>query len=207
MIVGGWWIDLRDEELIELIINGKTELFSELINRYQNKVYSTAYSYTRDYEEAKDLTQEIFIKIYNNLTGFQNKSQFSTYLYRVAVNRCIDWTRKKRPKTISILLCQDDEKADIYDFVADYESNPEEILLRRENSDLIRQEVNKLPEIYSTVMIMYYFQDFSPQEISDILKVPRKTIDTRLFRARNLIKKKLTRKLGFGGGIVVMQPS
>ena len=198
---------MRDEELIELIINGKTELFSELINRYQNKVYSTAYSYTRDYEEAKDLTQEIFIKIYNNLTGFQNKSQFSTYLYRVAVNRCIDWTRKKRPKTISILLCQDDEKADIYDFVADYESNPEEILLRRENSDLIRQEVNKLPEIYSTVMIMYYLQDFSPQEISDILKVPRKTIDTRLFRARNLIKKKLTRKLGFGGGIVVMQPS
>ncbi|MDD4834384.1 MAG: sigma-70 family RNA polymerase sigma factor, partial [Lutispora sp.] len=188
-------------------INGKTELFSELINRYQNKVYSTAYSYTRDYEEAKDLTQEIFIKIYNNLTGFQNKSQFSTYLYRVAVNRCIDWTRKKRPKTISILLCQDDEKADIYDFVADYESNPEEILLRRENSDLIRQEINKLPEIYSTVMIMYYFQDFSPQEISDILKVPRKTIDTRLFRARNLIKKKLTRKPDFGGGIVVMQPS
>ena len=207
MIVGGRWIDLRDEELIELILNGKTELFSELINRYQNKVYSTAYSYTRDYEEAKDLTQEIFIKIYNNLNSFQNKSQFSTYLYRVAVNRCIDWTRKKRPKTISILLCQDDEKADIYDFVADYESNPEEILLRRENSDLIRQEVNKLPEIYSTVMIMYYFQDFSPQEISDILKVPRKTIDTRLFRARNLIKKKLTRKLGFGGGIVVMQPS
>ncbi|MDD2481588.1 MAG: sigma-70 family RNA polymerase sigma factor [Lutispora sp.] len=198
---------MRDEELIELIINGKTELFSELINRYQNKVYSTAYSYTRDYEEAKDLTQEIFIKIYNNLTGFQNKSQFSTYLYRVAVNRCIDWTRKKRPKTISILLCQDDEKADIYDFVADYESNPEEILLRQENSDLIRQEVNKLPEIYSTVMIMYYLQDFSPQEISDILKVPRKTIDTRLFRARNLIKKKLTRKLDFGGGIVVMQPS
>ncbi|MDD4834961.1 MAG: sigma-70 family RNA polymerase sigma factor [Lutispora sp.] len=198
---------MRDEELIELILNGKTELFSELINRYQNKVYSTAYSYTRDYEEAKDLTQEIFIKIYNNLNSFQNKSQFSTYLYRVAVNRCIDWTRKKRPKTISILLCQDDEKADIYDFVADYESNPEEILLRQENSDLIRQEVNKLPEVYSTVMIMYYLQDFSPQEISDILKVPRKTIDTRLFRARNLIKKKLTRKPDFGGGIVVMQPS
>lgn len=198
---------MRDEELIELIINGKTELFSELINRYQNKVYSTAYSYTRDYEEAKDLTQEIFIKIYNNLAGFQNKSQFSTYLYRVAVNRCIDWTRKKRPKTISILFCQDDENVDIYDFIADYESNPEEILLRRENSDLIREEVNKLPEIYSTVMIMYYFQDFSPQEISDILKVPRKTIDTRLFRARNLIKKKLTRKPDFGGGVVVMQPS
>ena len=108
---------MKDEELIELIINGNTELYAELIERYKNKVYSTAYSYTRDYEEAKDLTQEIFIKVYNNLSGFQNKAQFSTYLYRVAVNRCIDWTRRKRPKTISILTCQDDENVDIYDFI------------------------------------------------------------------------------------------
>jgi len=198
---------LKDEELIELIINGNTELYAELIERYKNKVYSTAYSYTRDYEEAKDLTQEIFIKVYNNLSGFQNKAQFSTYLYRVAVNRCIDWTRRKRPKTISMLTCQDDENVDIYDFIADYDSNPEEILLRQENMDFIRREVSNLPEIYSTVMIMYYFQEFSPQEISDILGVPRKTIDTRLFRARNLIKERIRRKLDFGGGKVAMQPS
>ncbi|MEA4962522.1 RNA polymerase sigma factor [Lutispora sp.] len=198
---------MKDEELIELIINGNTELYAELIERYKNKVYSTAYSYTRDYEEAKDLTQEIFIKVYNNLSGFQNKAQFSTYLYRVAVNRCIDWTRRKRPKTISMLTCQDDENVDIYDFIADYDSNPEEILLRQENMDFIRREVSNLPEIYSTVMIMYYFQEFSPQEISDILGVPRKTIDTRLFRARNLIKERIRRKLDFGGGKVAMQPS
>lgn len=198
---------MKDEELIELIINGNTELYAELIERYKNKVYSTAYSYTRDYEEAKDLTQEIFIKVYNNLSGFQNKAQFSTYLYRVAVNRCIDWTRRKRPKTISMLTCQDDENVDIYDFIADYDSNPEEILLRQENMDFIKREVSNLPEIYSTVMIMYYFQEFSPQEISDILGVPRKTIDTRLFRARNLIKERIKRKLDFGGGKVAMQPS
>ncbi|HCJ57040.1 MAG TPA: RNA polymerase sigma factor SigW, partial [Clostridiaceae bacterium] len=122
-------------------------------------------------------------------------------------NRCIDWTRRKRPKTISMLTCQDDENVDIYDFIADYDSNPEEILLRQENMDFIRREVSNLPEIYSTVMIMYYFQEFSPQEISDILGVPRKTIDTRLFRARNLIKERIRRKLDFGGGKVAMQPS
>lgn len=197
---------MKDEELIELILKGKTELYAELVGRYQNKVFSTAYSYTRDYEEAKDLAQEVFIKVYNNLTGFQNKSQFSTYLYRVAVNRCIDWTRKKRPNAVSAVFCQDDENVSIYDFIADYDSNPEEILLRQENAYLIRQEINKLPEIYKTVMIMFYFQDFCPQEIADILKVPRKTIDTRLFRARNLIKKRLVRKPEFGGGKVVMQP-
>lgn len=199
---------MKDEELIELILKGNTELYAELISRYQNKVYSTAYSYTRDYEEARDLAQEIFIKIYNNLTGFQYKSQFSTYLYRVAVNRCIDWARKKKLNAVSAVFYHDDENVDIYDFIADYESNPEEILLKQENSNFIRQEINKLPEIYSTVMIMYYFQDFSPQEIADILKVPRKTIDTRLFRARNLIKKRLIKKPDFGGGkVVAMQPS
>lgn len=198
---------MRDEELIELIINGETNLYAELVSRYQNKVYSTAYSYTRDYEEAKDLTQEIFIKVYNNLSNFQNKAQFSTYLFRIAVNRCIDWTRKKKAKTISILSCQDEENVDIYDFIADYGSNPEEILLRQENSDIIRAEISRLPEIYRTVMIMYYFQDFSPQEITDILKVPRKTIDTRLFRARKLIKKRLSPKEAFGGGRIAMQPS
>jgi len=198
---------LRDEELIELIIKGEANLYAELVSRYQNKVFSTAYNYTRDYEEAKDLTQEIFIKVYNNLGNFQNKAQFSTYLFRIAVNRCIDWTRKKRAKTISILSCQDEDDVDVYDFIADCGSNPEEILLRQENADIIRAEINKLPEIYRTVMIMYYFQDFSPQEIADILKVPRKTIDTRLFRARKFIKKRLALKVDFGGGTIALQPS
>lgn len=198
---------MRDEEIVELVLKGETELYAEIISRYQNKVYSTAYSYTRDHEEAKDLTQEIFIKLYNNLENFRNKANLSTYLFRIAVNKCIDWTRKKRAKTVSILACQNDEEADIYDFIADYHSNPEEIFLKQENADIIRAEIARLPEIYKTVMIMYYFQDFSPQEIADILNVPRKTIDTRLFRARNLIKKRLVRNTGFGGGRVAVQPS
>ena len=198
---------MRDEEIVELILKGETELYAEIISRYQNKVYSTAYSYTRDHEEAKDLTQEIFIKLYNNLENFRNKANLSTYLFRIAVNKCIDWTRKKRAKTVSILACQNDEEADIYDFIADYHSNPEEIFLKQENADIIRAEIARLPEIYKTVMIMYYFQDFSPQEIADILNVPRKTIDTRLFRARNLIKKRPVRNTGFGGGRVAVQPS
>ncbi len=198
---------MKDEELIEKILNGKTELYGEIINRYQNKVYSTVYSYTRDYEEAKDLTQEIFIKIYNNLPNFKNKSQFSTYLYRVAVNRCIDWTRKKRLKTISAMFFQEDDEADIYEYIADYSSNPEEILLKEEKVNIIKEEINNLPEIYKTVMIMFYFQDFSPQEIADILEIPRKTVDTRLYRARNLLKTKLTKGADYGGVAIAVQQS
>lgn len=198
---------MRDEELIESILSGETQLYEEIIKRYQNKVYSTVYSYTRDYEEAKDLTQEIFIKIYNNLPNFKNKSQFSTYLYRVAVNRCIDWTRKKRLKTVSAMFFQEDDEVEIYEYIADLSCNPEEILLKEENGNIIRQEINNLPEIYRTVMIMFYFQDFSPQEIADILGIPRKTVDTRLYRARNMLKARFAQKSDFGGVSIAVQPS
>ena len=198
---------MRDEELIESILSGKTQLYEEIIKRYQNKVYSTVYSYTRDYEEAKDLTQEIFIKIYNNLPNFKNKSQFSTYLYRVAVNRCIDWTRKRRLKTVSAMFFQEEDEIEIYEYIADLSNNPEEILLKEEDGNILREVINNLPEIYRTVMIMFYFQDFSPQEIADILEIPRKTVDTRLYRARNMLRTKFTQKSDYGGVTIAVQPS
>ena len=196
-----------DEELIEKILKGKTELYEEIIKRYQNKVYSTVYSYVRDSEEAKDLTQEIFIKIYNNLSNFKNMSRFSTYLYRVAVNCCIDWTRKKRLKTVSVMFYQEDSEIEIYEYITDLSCNPEQLLLKQENISIIRKEINKLPEIYRTVMIMFYFQDFSPQEIADILEIPRKTVDTRLYRARNMLRTKFSQKSDNGGVTIALQPS
>lgn len=196
-----------DEELIEKILKGKTELYEEIIKRYQNKVYSTVYSYVRDSEEAKDLTQEIFIKIYNNLSNFKNMSRFSTYLYRVAVNCCIDWTRKKRLKTVSVMFYQEDSEIEIYEYITDLSCNPEQLLLKQENISIIRKEINKLPEIYRTIMIMFYFQDFSPQEIADILEIPRKTVDTRLYRARNMLRTKFSQKSDNGGVTIALQPS
>lgn len=196
-----------DEELIEKILKGKTELYEEIIKRYQNKVYSTVYSYVRDSEEAKDLTQEIFIKIYNNLSNFKNMSRFSTYLYRVAVNCCIDWTRKKRLKTVSVMFYQEDSEIEIYEYITDLSCNPEQLLLKQENISIIRKEINNLPEIYRTIMIMFYFQDFSPQEIADILEILRKTVDTRLYRARNMLRTKFSQKSDNGGVTIALQPS
>lgn len=182
---------LRDEELVSYIVKGKTELFSVIIDRYQTKVFSTVYNYTHDHEEARDLTQEIFIKLYNNLQSYKNKASFSTWLYRIAVNRCIDWTRKKKLATVSVIYDSSDEEIDIYDTITDSGGGPEEILIKQENKAYIREVVEDLPEIYKTVIILYYFEDFSPQEISDITDVPKRTIETRLYRGKNLLKLRL----------------
>ncbi len=195
---------LRDEELVSYIIKGKTELFSVIIDRYQTKVFSTVYHYTHDQEEARDLTQEIFIKLYNNLKSYQSKASFSTWLYRIAVNRCIDWTRKKRLQTISTIYDNSEEEIDIYDTIADSGGGPEEELIKQENRAYIRKVVEELPEIYKTVIILYYFEDFSPQEISEITGDPKRTIETRLYRGKNLLKLRLE-ELICGGEKNVLQ--
>jgi RNA polymerase sigma-70 factor (ECF subfamily) len=182
---------LRDEEIVSYIINGRTDLFSVIVDRYQSKVYSTAFHYTHDQEEARDLTQEIFIKLYNNLQSYKSKASFSTWLYRIAVNRCIDWTRKKKLHTVSAIYDSSDEEIDIYEVMADSGGGPEEALIKQENKDYIIKVVEDLPEIYKTVIILYYFQDFSPREISDITDIPKRTIETRLYRGKNLLKLRL----------------
>jgi RNA polymerase sigma-70 factor (ECF subfamily) len=195
---------LRDEELVSFIIKGKTELFSVIIDRYQSKVFSTVFHYTRDQEEARDLTQEIFIKLYNNLHSYKSKASFSTWLYRIAVNRCIDWTRKKRLQTVSTICDNSDDEIDIYDTIVDRVGGPEEDFIKQENSAYIRKVVEELPEIYKTVIILYYFEDFSPQEISDMIDIPKRTIETRLYRGKNLLKLRLE-ELICGGEKNVLQ--
>ena len=82
------------------------------------------------------------------------------------MNRCIDWTRKKKPQTVSAISDGGEEELDIYDTIADSGGGPEEALIKQENAVYLRKLVESLPEIYKTVIILYYFEDFSPQEIS-----------------------------------------
>jgi RNA polymerase sigma factor (sigma-70 family) len=193
---------LKDEDIIRLVIEGDSELYSEIIDRYSSKVYSTAYSYTHSQEEAKDLVQEILIKTYNNLKSFKADSKFSTWLYRVAVNTCIDWSRKRKSKAVMTVMSFED--TDIFEIITTDAEGPEELLLRQENVEVVRNAVGDLPEIYKTVLILYYFEELQVQEICNILDIPRKTIETRLYRAKKILKSILRQELS-GGELYELQ--
>jgi RNA polymerase sigma-70 factor, ECF subfamily len=193
---------LKDEDIIRLVIEGDSELYSEIIDRYSSKVYSTAYSYTHSQEEAKDLVQEILIKTYNNLKSFKADSKFSTWLYRAAVNTCIDWSRKRKSKAVMTVMSFED--TDIFEIITTDAEGPEELLLRQENVEVVRNAVGDLPEIYKTVLILYYFEELQVQEICNILDVPRKTIETRLYRAKKILKSILRQELT-GGELYELQ--
>jgi len=180
---------LQDDELIRTILNGNGERYDDIVERYQAELYRTAFYYTQNVEDARDITQEIFIKAYNSLAGFKQDSTFSTWLYRIAVNHCIDWCRKKKP-----LL----EESTYFENLSDEEGSPEDLFIRQESASEVHAAVANLPAIYSTILILYYFEDFSPQKIADIMDTPKRTVETRLFRGRNMLKAKL--HLSVSGG-------
>lgn len=180
-----------DEELIRDILRGNGERYAEVVERYQMGLYRTAFYYTQNIEDARDLTQDIFIKAYNNLSGFKRGSGFFTWLYRIAVNHCLDWCRKKKPQTF--------EESCLNNLQAN-EDGPEDLFLQQEHASEVQAAVSSLPGIYSTVLILYYFEDLTPQQIADITDTPKRTVETRLFRGRKMLKDRLHPQSSGGEG-------
>lgn len=193
---------MKDEDIIRQILKGNDELYTEIIDRYSSKLYSTAYSYTHNHEEAKDIVQEILIKAYKGLNGFKCDAKFSTWLYRIAVNNCIDWSRRKKSKVEMTIYSVEEDN--VLDNMASDAATPEEIVLMQEHKEAVRNSVACLPEIYKTVLILYYFEELQVQEICNILDCPRKTIETRLYRAKGLLKSLLKENL-LGGELYGLQ--
>lgn len=141
-----------------------------------------AFHYTRDHGTAEDLAQEIFLKAYKNLHRFNGKSKISTWLYRIGVNTCIDWNRKQK----NMVYIADQDLPPLQD-----EMSTESKVIAAEDNQQLHDVVASLPEIYRVVIMLYHFQNLSYKEISIVLDLPEKTIETRLYRARRKIKEQL----------------
>ncbi len=176
-------------------------MFNKLINLYKRRVFSLAYKFTNDYEEAEDLSQEIFIKIYRKIDTFKYKSKFSTWLYKIATNICIDWN-KKRTKVCKV---ENIDKVSLNNYNST-EELPEDLLLKAEMQAKVHSIIYEMPDIYKITIIMYHFNDMSYKEIAKALNIPKKTVETRLYRARRKLKDKLELDNN-GGGLLEMHGS
>lgn len=184
---------MTDEAAIELVLNGNAQAFSEIVDRYRDFVFGMALRFTGDRSDAQDVSQEIFLRIYGNLHRFNGKSKFSTWLYRISYNLCIDWTRKHR---------RDRHTAgfeDIGQEIADSRAGPEDAYLEAQRRRELQNAINGLKEKYRNILILFYFQGLAYETIGEILKIPVKTVETRLYRARKQLRSELT-GLPEGGG-------
>ena len=186
---------MEDRKLIELAQEGSEECFSELVRMYQSKVFSMALNFTRDRETADDLSQEIFLKAYLALPKFRFGSKFGTWLYRVALNHVRDFLRKKgRIKELSLEEIGEISVSD--GGIEKREKEREEERMKR----LLHAHVETLPAKYRIVLTLRDIQGLPYDEISRVLKVSPGTVDSRLHRARKMLRKKLAPHLGLEGG-------
>jgi len=176
--------DLSDEELVEKIRSEDNELYAEIVRRYQQKLYHYLRYLTNRPSEAEDLLQNVFIKAYRNLFGFDTKKKFSSWIYRIAHNEGVNFVKKTtRKKQVSL------ENLEKIGFSPESEDDSiEDAFAREEIREKVKECLDELEAKYREPLVLYYFEDKSYREISDILRVPAKTVGTFIFRGKRILK-------------------
>ncbi len=177
MFEGGDAVE-ADEQLVKRVLNGETEHFREIVTRYQTRVYAIAYKVSRHEKDAEDITQDIFLQIYRSLHSYKHHSTFSTWLYRVAMNKALDYKRKAPPPTV---VLEENEYMHQFD-------TPESALIKKTERALVMAQLNELPPRYRDMIQYYYVNQYSYKEIAYKLGIAEKTVESRLYRAKKLLK-------------------
>lgn len=179
----------EDMELVVLAQQGNQQSFAKLMERYRDSIYFMVLKMVHNRDDAEDLTQEAFSKAFNSLSNYSAEYAFSTWLFKIATNNCIDFIRKKRLQTTSLdsstITNEDGESPTIA--VPDYNPNPEQSIIKEQRAARIREVIEKLSPKYKQLIEMRYFDELSYEEIAAQLDLPLGTVKAQLFRAKDLL--------------------
>ena len=185
--------NLSDHELVAAAKQGDEAAFAEIVRRYRNPITNYLYRFLNDYEEAVDLVQETFVRVYFALERYHTDFAFSTYIYRIATNLAISELRKrKRRKLVSLtgFFHYDDEEAEDF-HPTDAKPLPDVDLVENEQSKMIARAIATLPEKYRAPIVLREIEGKSYEEVAEILELGLGTTKSRISRARGLLKEKL----------------
>ncbi len=187
---------MTDEEIIKLVVNGDREKYGEIINRYEKRLRGFIYKLIGKNLEIDDLVEESLISAYQNLNGFDQKQKFSSWILRIAHNKTVDFIKKKKP-----VFFDNDEKFENY-LPADAKASAfaggritnenekliEDLEIKKEENKALHVAINKLELKYKEIIVLYYFEEKSYEEISDILHITINNVGVTLMRAREKLK-------------------
>ena len=183
---------LSDEDLVESALGGDENAFSQLYERYRHPVYATAYRIIQSAEDARDATQEIFVKLYRSLRSWNpRKSSFSTWTYRLASNHAIDCWRVRRRRHETQDAEDTAERPGRESALGDAIRSPYREVAGREQVDAVRRSVDLLPELQKKVFVLRYFQEMKLEEIGEMENCSLGTVKTSLFRATHAVRRAL----------------
>lgn len=182
----------KDLVLVNLAIEGEQKAFTSLKKRYHDSIYFMMLKMVKNATDAEDLTSEAFSKAFNNLEQYSPSYAFSTWLFKIASNNCIDFIRKKRIKAVSMdnnFENKDGEKMQM-DFKAN-SLNPEEEAIKKQKAKMMREAVKNLKPRYRELIEKRYFEELSYDEIAEDMDLPLGTVKAQLFRAREILAKNM----------------
>jgi RNA polymerase sigma-70 factor (ECF subfamily) len=192
----GICVDNPDKVLVNRCLAGDDSAFSEIIGRYKGKLYNYILRMTSDAEDAEDLTQEVFIRMYSSLDSFRRQSSLNTWLFRIASNICIDaYRRNKKHKAIAYSLDEPifgDDSSEGSHEAPDISYEPHRVFMRIETAGQIEKALTKLPEKLREVVLLFDVEGIAYEEIAQIVDCPLGTVKSRLFNGRAQLRKLLT---------------
>ena len=173
--------NLSDQEIIDSVRKGNSSDYSILVNRYKNKAFSMLKRMINNEFEAEEVLQDSFMKAYSSLSSFKGESKFSTWFYRIVYNSALTKLSSQKRKTESQMTSVEDH----FDLESDYK--PDEIE-RTDVNNLIQNIISKLPEKYSAIITMFYLNEMSIEEISEVMGLSVSNVKVMLHRSRNSLR-------------------
>ncbi|SEN38788.1 RNA polymerase sigma factor [Lihuaxuella thermophila] len=170
------------KNIIAQVLAGNTEAFAYIVNRYEARIYNLALRMLRHRADAQDATQEVFIKVFRQLAHYREEAQFSTWIYRIATNTCLDRIRKQKREQRQV--------GDGFVFPGSGGETPDCIVENRQLEEMLLEEIRALPDKYRVILLLYHQQGLSYKEIADVLNISVQAVGTRLHRAKALLKKR-----------------
>ncbi|MGE5422639.1 MAG: RNA polymerase sigma factor [Ignavibacteriales bacterium] len=187
----------KDDDLIKLSTAGDMRAFEELVLRHQNKVYTLAYRYMGNEEDANDMAQEALVKAYRSLKSFKGDSSFGTWIYRITANVCLDELRKRKRTVYMISLDEPVATVDGDEFerdFADQSPTADIVMEQKELETYLQNNIDLLKPEHKSVIILRDVMDFTYEEIAEILQTSIGTVKSRLSRGRDILRKKLSER-------------
>ncbi len=176
-----------DELLASRSLNGDLEAFEELVNRFKNRVFALVYRIVGQQQEAEDVTQEVFLAVYEKLYQYDNSKKFAPWIFRIATNASISALRRKKKV---VLLNFEENYTRAYDLnPSPISTDPHLMFERQELEQEINKAIKQLPDNYRVVITLRYHLDLDNQEIADVLGISRENVEVRIHRARRALRK------------------
>jgi RNA polymerase sigma-70 factor (ECF subfamily) len=186
--MNGNMADFADDHLVKQAKQGDVDAFTELVRRFQERIYHTILSLTRNQQDANDLAQETFMHAYRSLRNFKQRSTFYTWIYRIAVNLTLNFLKRRKR----------DEKREVHveDYSIDVKSaasslSPERSSMKKELSEKLKEAIDSLPLTYRTSFVLVVFQGMTHSQAAKVLRCSENTVSWRMHKARLMLQQKL----------------